>query len=93
MRKKRIIVDVFADHVKSFPNKLAFVCASTGNKLTFQEAGDLVNKIANVFYEAGYRKGDVVCSVNGESHRIPSHMVRSLTSWCCYCLNEFQFTW
>jgi len=59
-KKNLIIADVFAETAKKFPTKTAFVSAETGDKLTFEEADNLVNRIANVFQEAGYQKGDVV---------------------------------
>jgi len=55
-----IMADIFAETAKKFPNKAAFVSAETGEQLTFKEANELANKMANVFADAGYQKGDVV---------------------------------
>ena len=54
------VVDLFKANARKFPYKIAFSCVESGNKLTFGEADEMINKIGNVFYEAGYRKGDVV---------------------------------
>lgn len=55
-----ILADVFSQTVKRHPKKVAFIQAETGEKMTFEESEELVNKIANIFLEAGYQKGDVV---------------------------------
>jgi len=62
-KAKMIVGDIFAEQVAKTPNKKAFVSADTGESITFQEAEDLVNKIANIFYAAGLRKGDAVALV------------------------------
>lgn len=62
-KAKMIVGDIFAEQVAKTPNKKAFVSADTGESLTFQEAEDLANKMANIFYEAGLRKGDAVALV------------------------------
>ena len=60
LRENKISADVFAETAKKYPTKDALVCAETGEKLTYKDADELINKIANIFQEAGYQKGDVV---------------------------------
>lgn len=55
-----VVADIFSETAKKFPNKKAFVSADTGESLTWAEAEELANKMANIFQEAGFRKGDVV---------------------------------
>lgn len=55
-----VIADIFAETAKKFANKKAFVSADTGESLTYKEADELANRIANIFQEAGFQKGDVV---------------------------------
>jgi len=63
VKEKKIVGDIFTDQVAKFPDKKAFVSADTGDFLTFKQAGELSNRIANIFYEAGYRKGDCVALI------------------------------
>ena len=49
---------IFTRTVKKHPSKPCLV--SEEGMLTFQEVEDLSNQIANYFYQAGYRKGDVI---------------------------------
>ena len=58
--KTKLLSDMLSKCVKKHPDKLAFVSADTNASLTFKETENLCHKIANIFYEAGYRKGDVV---------------------------------
>lgn len=58
-----VIADIFAEVVAKHPDKKAFVSADTGEALTFKEAEDLANKVANIFHDAGYRKGDIVAII------------------------------
>ena len=60
VKQKIIVADILEDDAKKCPDKIAFISAETNESLTFKEANDFANKIANIFYEAGYRKGDVV---------------------------------
>lgn len=59
-KKNQILADLFSETVRRHPKKTAFIQSETGDKITFEEAEELVNKIANMFLEAGYQKGDVV---------------------------------
>jgi len=59
-KKNMVVADVFSETAKKFPNKPAFVSVDTGASMTYQEAEEFSNKIANIFQEAGYKKGDVV---------------------------------
>jgi len=54
------IGDLLVNNAKNFPDKVAYKSADNGEKLTFQEANELSNKIANTFLKAGFKKGDVV---------------------------------
>ena len=63
MKSKMVVADIFSEQATLHPAKKAFVSAETGNSLTFKEADDLANRIANIFYAAGYRKGDVVAII------------------------------
>lgn len=60
---KMIVADIFSEQVQKYPNKKAFISADTGESLTFKEAEELGFKIANIFYNAGYKKGDAVAIV------------------------------
>ena len=59
-RQKKIVADLFSDNAAKNPDKYIFESVETGEKITYREANILANKVANIFYEAGYRKGDVV---------------------------------
>ena len=63
IKSKMTVGDIFSEQASLHPGKKAFVSAETGNSLTFKEADDLANRIANIFYAAGYRKGDVVAII------------------------------
>ena len=63
IKLKMTVGDIFSEQASLHPGKKAFVSAETGNSLTFKEADDLANRIANIFYAAGYRKGDVVAII------------------------------
>lgn len=63
VRNKQMLGDVFAEKALQHPDKVVFISAETGETLTYKQANDLANKIANIFYEAGYRKGDVVALI------------------------------
>ena len=52
--------DIFIKTCFERPNKLAVVSADDKVKFTFIELKDLIFRIGNIFYDLGYRKGDVV---------------------------------
>ena len=60
LNSKMIVADILANNAKDYPDKLAYVNAETNEKLTFKEANEFANKIANTFYDKGFQKGDVV---------------------------------
>jgi len=62
-KKKMVVADYLTLHAKNTPDKIAYQSADTNEKLTYKEANELANKVANYFYELGYRKGDVVALV------------------------------
>jgi len=62
-KSNAVIGEIFDEVVKRYPNKKAFVSADTGDFLTFQQASDLSNKIANIFRDAGYVRGDTVAVI------------------------------
>ena len=64
-----VVADIFSETAKKFPNKKAFVSADTGESLTWAEAEELANKMANIFQEAGFRKGDVCLLYTSPSPR------------------------
>lgn len=55
---QKSIAQIFEETAGRFPDKVAFVCADTGKKVTFKECLDLINKIACTFQKKGYTKGD-----------------------------------
>ncbi|KAL0273773.1 UNVERIFIED_CONTAM: hypothetical protein PYX00_006373 [Menopon gallinae] len=57
-RKNYSIIDIFRENVKKHPNKVALIFE--GREWTFQEIEDYSNKVANVFKNHGYQKGDAV---------------------------------
>lgn len=57
-KKDRIVADVFRECVKRHPNKVCFIC--DGEEWTFQQVDDYSNKIAAIFKNHGYRRGDLV---------------------------------
>ncbi|XP_076298622.1 fatty acid transport protein 1 isoform X2 [Lasioglossum baleicum] len=57
-RKDRIVADVFRECVKRHPNKVCFICDD--EEWTFQQVDDYSNKIAAIFKNHGYRRGDLV---------------------------------
>ncbi|XP_063983454.1 long-chain fatty acid transport protein 4 isoform X2 [Diachasmimorpha longicaudata] len=57
--KKNIsVADIFRQHVVKHPNKPCLICED--QEWTFQEIEDLSNKVATIFKNHGYRKGDTV---------------------------------
>ena len=52
--------DIFIKTCFERPNKLAVISADDRVKYTFIELKDLIFRIGNIFYDLGYRKGDVV---------------------------------
>ncbi|XP_033321914.2 fatty acid transport protein 1 isoform X1 [Megalopta genalis] len=57
-RKDRIVADVFRECVKRHPNKICFIYED--EEWTFQQVEDYSNKIAAIFKNHGYRRGDLV---------------------------------
>lgn len=57
-RSNKSIADIFRQNVKKHPNKIAFIFE--GKEWTFQEVEDYSNRVANVFKNHGYRKGDTI---------------------------------
>lgn len=57
------IGDILVQKAKEYPNKKAYIQAETNFSLTFKEANELSNKVANFFYEKGFRKGDVIALI------------------------------
>ncbi|ESP05040.1 hypothetical protein LOTGIDRAFT_205996 [Lottia gigantea] len=49
---------IFESLVKKHPAKPCFICEDT--TWTYQDVDNITNRIGNYFYEAGYRKGDMV---------------------------------
>ncbi|XP_047131107.1 long-chain fatty acid transport protein 1 isoform X1 [Hydra vulgaris] len=60
IRNEQITSDIFDETCTKKPNKLAVISSDGLIKYSFSELRDLVNKIGNIFYNSGYRKGDVV---------------------------------
>uniref|UniRef100_T2MBA0 long-chain-fatty-acid--CoA ligase n=1 Tax=Hydra vulgaris TaxID=6087 RepID=T2MBA0_HYDVU len=60
LRQKKTIADIFQENAAKNPDKYIFESIDTGEKITYRQAAVLSNKMANIFFEAGYRKGDVV---------------------------------
>jgi len=60
LKKNYLTSDIFEQTCSRAPNKLAVVSADDTIKYTFTELRDLVNRIGNIFYDLGYRKGDVI---------------------------------
>ena len=58
--KNILLSDMLDEKARLHPEKLAYISADTGASLTFKQTQQLVRKISNVFYDAGYRKGDAV---------------------------------
>lgn len=57
-RKNVTIADVFAASVAKHPDKTCFIFED--KEWTFREINEYSNRIGNVFYSHGYRKGDIV---------------------------------
>lgn len=57
-RKNIAIWDLFHHYVAKHPQKACLVFE--GKEWTFREVNDLSNRIANIFQQNGYKKGDVV---------------------------------
>ncbi|KAK0172575.1 hypothetical protein PV328_005877 [Microctonus aethiopoides] len=57
-KKNLSVSDVFRQHVAKHPNKPCLIFGD--REWTFQEMEDLSNKVASVFKNHGYRKGDAV---------------------------------
>ncbi|XP_057302063.1 long-chain fatty acid transport protein 1-like isoform X2 [Hydractinia symbiolongicarpus] len=60
IKHDQLTSDIFDSTCSKRPNKLAVVSAYDDVKYTFAELRDLVNRIGNIFYDSGYRQGDVV---------------------------------
>ena len=60
VKNEQTTADIFEETVSQRPNKVAVKSADGQCKYTFSELRDLVNKIGNIYYDSGYRKGDVV---------------------------------
>ena len=58
--KNILLSDMLIENARLQPDKPAYISADTGATLTFRQTERLVLKIANVFYNAGYRKGDAI---------------------------------
>ncbi|XP_070582201.1 long-chain fatty acid transport protein 4-like [Ptychodera flava] len=59
MRKNNSLVPAFfREQVSKHPHKVALRC--DGRSWTFQEIDEYSNRVANYFYESGYKKDDVV---------------------------------
>ncbi|BFZ05567.1 hypothetical protein BsWGS_08606 [Bradybaena similaris] len=58
LRKNRTVSKIFDENVCKYPNKTFLIF--NDQRWTFKEAQDYANKVGNYFYEAGYRKGDVI---------------------------------
>ncbi len=57
----RIVVgQVIANAAVRYPNKEAYLCASTGRRPTFRQVNDRCNRLANGLRAIGLRKGDRV---------------------------------
>ncbi|XP_043274832.1 long-chain fatty acid transport protein 4 isoform X2 [Venturia canescens] len=57
-KKNRSVADIFQQHVARHPNKPCLICED--KEWSFQEVEDFSNRIATVFKNHGYRKGDTV---------------------------------
>ena len=55
--------DILVQKAREYPNKKAYIQAETNFSLTFKEANELSNKVANFFYGKGFRKGDIIAVV------------------------------
>ena len=60
IQNEQLTSDIFDNTASKKPNKIAVASADDLVKYTFSELRDLVNKVGNIFYDFGYRKGDVV---------------------------------
>lgn len=57
-KRNASVPDMFRDMVAKYPDKVCLMCEES--QMTFAEVDEYSNKVANVFLEHGYRKGDVV---------------------------------
>ncbi|CAG2069366.1 unnamed protein product, partial [Timema podura] len=57
-RKNLTVAEIFRQNVAKHPNKECFIFEDT--EWTFSQVEEYSNKVANVFRNHGYRKGDVV---------------------------------
>ncbi|KAK6194722.1 hypothetical protein SNE40_000300 [Patella caerulea] len=58
IRQKYTLAKIFGKHVQKYPKKPCFIFEDV--VWTFQDVENVSNRVANYFYEAGYRKGDMV---------------------------------
>ena len=63
MLRRMTLSDMLYAAVKKYPSRSAFIDADTDRVLTYKQVEEMCHTIANVFYEAGYRKGDCVALV------------------------------
>ncbi|XP_034231074.1 long-chain fatty acid transport protein 4-like isoform X2 [Thrips palmi] len=57
-KRNASVPDMFRDMAAKYPDKVCLMCEES--QMTFAEVDAYSNKVANVFLEHGYRKGDVV---------------------------------
>ena len=60
IRRNQITSDIFDATALKHPNKIAVCSSDDLVQYTFTELKNLINQIANIFYDLGYRKNDVV---------------------------------
>lgn len=54
------IPKIFQDVVRRHPDKVALIYEATGEHWTFRRLDEYSNAVANLFYQQGFRLGDVV---------------------------------
>ena len=64
-------------HAQSQPDKIAVVRPSTGEALTYRELDARANKVANLLYDAGLRRGDHVAIF------LENHLAYFEVIWAC----------
>ncbi|KAH0615572.1 hypothetical protein JD844_005013 [Phrynosoma platyrhinos] len=60
MRNRYTVPQLFQQTAKKHPEKVALIFQGTGETWTFQDLDTYSNKVANFFYERGFRSGDVI---------------------------------
>uniref|UniRef100_A0A3B4E4L2 Arachidonate--CoA ligase n=1 Tax=Pygocentrus nattereri TaxID=42514 RepID=A0A3B4E4L2_PYGNA len=60
LREHNTLPKIFAETVQKYGDKTALIFEGTGEKWSFRQLDEYSNRVANLFYQRGFREGDVV---------------------------------